>query len=361
MKMEKLMVTQTISKFNLSSYLAFRYVVRKNSAWTIGVCPEYPEPSGSQQVSVSSPEEILSTLKYLLKQKDSIKTHETAVFLSGGIDSAIIAALLPKGTKAYTINFIAKSGANEVEYAKKYSDYYSLEHSVVDIYWEDYVQYESLLMTNKKAPLHPVEVALYKAALQAKSDGIKTVVLGNGADSTFGGLDKLLSKDWTFKEFAGRYQFILPEDVLVDPHDITEVFKPYKRGEYIDYINFLKEVHGIGVIQAFNNGIHSAGLKIIEPFEMMKLDGGLDLQRIRAGEPKYFLVDVFKQLYPEISPPRKVPFSRPMDEWLSTYKGPVSELFKKDIDISIFTGDQKYLLHSLDKFITLIARGLVCQ
>jgi len=348
-----------INKYCLSSYLTFRYVARNNEAWVPGVFPEIPVLEKGQQVGVSSSGEILSFLKMIVDTE--AKRVKTGIFLSGGIDSAILAALLPPGTHAYTIDFIADSGANEAGYAKKYAEFCGLNLHVVNVSWEDYENYETSLMVKKKAPLHAVEVALYKAACMAREDGIESIFVGNGADSTFGGMDKLLSRDWKFDEFVDRYTFIDPQKVLRSPEDVSDVFLPYRKGEYIDYIAFLKEIHGLGIIQAFNNAVHSAGVSLVEPYEQLKLNGELDLQRIRNGEPKYLLVDVFKQLYPHITPPRKVPFARPMDEWLANYSGPCAEEFKPGLSMDSFSGDQKYLLHCLDKFIGLLREGVLCQ
>lgn len=343
--------------FCLSSYLAFRYVAKKNHEWLPGVRPEFPSQADDDLILVGSSQEILSTLRRLVASLPSIE--RTGIFLSGGIDSAILAALLPEGTIAYTINFMAASGANEGERAVRYARQYNLKHKIIQVNWEDYEEYEPLLMSMKKSPLHPVEVALYKASFTAKTDGVETIILGNGADSTFGGLDRLLSKDWTFEDFMARYTFVNPASVLKEPASIHEVYEPYRRGENIDYIEFLKKVHGIGVIQAFNNSTRSAGISVAEPFERMKLKGGLDLHRIRAGEPKYLLVDVFKELYPGITIPCKIPFARPMDEWLVNYSGPKSEVFRSGLDMSAFTGDQKYLIRCLDRFIELLEAGKI--
>lgn len=76
-------------------------------------------------------------------------------------------------------------------------------------------------MKHKKAPLHPVEVGLYKAAVASQQDGINVLASGTGADTMFGGLDKLLSKDWTFDEFVKRYTFLDPIRALKRPVPVS--------------------------------------------------------------------------------------------------------------------------------------------
>ncbi len=344
---------------NLSYYLGLRFIPYDNSEWLPRIAPILPVIQPSDQKAVGSVREILDALHESVNRIQSL--DETAIFLSGGIDSAILAALLPRGTRAYTIDFMAEKGMGELEKAELHAKICGLDLKVVTVGWQDYKQYEDELMVMKKAPLHAVEVALHKAALIAKRDGVKQVLVGNGADSTFGGMDKLLSRDWTFEEFFKRYTFIHPEQALKEWIDLRPVYEPYRRGEMIDYIGFLKNIHGIGIIQAFNNSVQGTGIKLVEPFEEMKLKGALDLERIRHGEPKYLLFELFRQLFPGVDAPGKIPFARPMDEWLSDYKGPNHPVFLDSLDMEQFSGDQKYLFYCLDRFLYLLERGIICQ
>jgi asparagine synthetase B (glutamine-hydrolysing) len=274
--------------------------------------------------------------------------------LSGGIDSAIIAAFAPRGTKAFTIRFISEGFIDESGQAKKYCDAYGLEHRTIDVFWEDYTRYSPFLMKNKNAPLHPIEVALYKAALEARGQGVEVLVVGNGADSTFGGMDKLLSRDYTLDEFIARYTFIDPALVLEEPVTIRQVYEPYAANGMVDVQKFLKVVHGTGIIQSFENSIKSAGLSIRAPFEKVYLSKPLDLTRIRSGEPKYILRSLFKRLYPDFTIPDKIPFARPMESWLRSWKGPVRHEFRKEADYDNLSGDQRWLVYSLETFLDLI-------
>ncbi|MCC6793850.1 MAG: asparagine synthase [Candidatus Hydrogenedentes bacterium] len=279
---------------------------------------------------------------------------QTGILLSGGIDSAVLAALLPKGLKAYTIRFVAQGAVDEAPRAKVYADYCGLDHHVVEVHWQDHLDAMDALMVRKKAPLHAIEVALYKAASRAAADGVKTLIVGNGADSTFGGMDKLLSKDWTFDEFVARYTFIEPSKALREPVAIRDIYEPYRQNDAINVQGFLKRVHGLGIIQTFENAIHAGGCKVIAPYEGMALDGPLDIARIRAGEPKYLLQAVFADLFRDLESVEKIPFARPMTQWLSEWRGPSRGEFLPGLDMNTFTGDQKWLLYCLERFLGLL-------
>lgn len=339
-------------KFNsycLNSFLTFRYIVDKNQYWKSDIKPTYPNVSINDQIGVKNASEVYDILKSLTKIDAS-----TGIFLSGGIDSAILASFLPKKSKAYTIRFIADGAIDESQMAALYAEKMGLDLKVIEVHWEDYKELSAELMLNKKAPLHATEVAMFKAAKIAKDDGINTLIVGNGADSTFGGMDKLMSKDWTFDEFINRYSFINPKLVLKDTVSLKSVYEAYKTKNGIDVQGFLKVVHGIGIIQTFENSIHSAACKILAPYESIFLDDTLDIERIRNGESKYILREVFKKIYPDIDIPEKIPFARPMDQWLKDWGGPKRPEFKDNLNLDQFTGDQKWLIYNLEEFLDLI-------
>ncbi len=342
----------------LSYFLGLRYLPFAGMEWQAGLGPVLPPDVAEHQVPVEHVEEVRDALKEMVRT--AVHTHRLGILLSGGIDSAILAAFLPPGTKAYTIDFHSVSGAREAERAERYAQAYQLDWKVVDVSWSDYQTFEPLLMQSKKAPLHAVEVALHKAARLARAENLDHLLVGNGADSTFGGMDKLLSRDWDYEAFVQRYTFIDPASALKNPVDIHPAFEPYRQGEKIDFVRFLKQVHGTGIIQAFQNSMAGTGIELVEPFESLKLKGQLDLERIRRGEPKYVLFALFAQLYPHLPAPAKVPFARPMDEWLADYAGPTQDEFRAGLSMSAFTGDQKYLIRGLDQFVGGIKGGAIC-
>lgn len=334
----------------ISSFLTFRYVVDKNLAWTNKYKPWWPSDNNSEQVSVETEDEIVNTIGNTISKK----MKNLGILLSGGIDSAILASFLPKGSKAYTIRFIAHGAIDESKRSKLYAKQLKLDLKIIDVYWDDYLKYSQLLMNHKRSPLHAIEVAIYKACKVAKSDGLNQLIVGNGADSTFGGMDKLLSKDWEFEEFINRYTFLDPKIVLKNPIDMSYFFTPYRTKTGIDVQSFLKIIHGEGIIQTFCNAAISAGVELIAPYESVKYTRALNLQRIRKGESKYILRSIFSKLYPNLDIPEKIPFTRPMDKWLDNWKGPKHYVFKDNINLSVLTGDQKWLLYILDKFLFLI-------
>ena len=338
--------------FCLSSFLAFRYVTRETAEWSPGVRPRWPRTTAADRIAVRDPRDILDALRGLVDA--ATRQANVGLLLSGGIDSAILAALLPRGTPAYTVRFDAEGALDESRAAALYAARCGLEHRVVTVTWDDVQQHLDGLMRHKRSPLHPVEAGLFLGARAAADDGVDSLLVGNGADSTFGGLDQLLSRDWTLDEFIRRYTFLDPAAALARPVPMRPVFAEYTRGGCFDSIGFLKEIHGRGIIQAFENALQAADCAAVAPYESLALAEPLDLARIRRGEPKYLLRAVFEELYPGLPPAEKIAFARPMDDWMKSWEGPRRAEFKPDLDPRRFSGEQKWLLYGLEKFMDLV-------
>jgi asparagine synthetase B (glutamine-hydrolysing) len=303
-------------------------------------------------VGVRSADDILGHLKRVCEEVT--RKGSCGLLLSSGIDSAILAAMLPSSTPTFTIRFAAEGAVDESTAARSYAEHLDLKNTAVDVGWSEYEATIDRLMRHKKSPLHPVEAALYCAGLAARKAGVDTLLTGNGADSTFGGLDRLLSRDWDFESFVERYTFLDPQLALRRPRSMTGVFEPYRAESGIDVVGFLKEVHGAGIVQMFENALECAGCRVVSPYEDLALDVPLDLDRIRGGEPKYLLQEVFRRLFPDHRVPEKIAFARPVNVWLQDWSGPTAEVFAEDLEIGRLTGEQRWIAYCLDRFLALL-------
>lgn len=52
---------------------------------------------------------------------------------------------------------------------------------------------------------------LARLVKEIKSQGIERFIIGRSADLIFGGMDKLIGKDWNFEEF---YNKIIPDHIF---------------------------------------------------------------------------------------------------------------------------------------------------
>ena len=70
-----------------------------------------------------------------------------------------------------------------------------------------------------------------EGAIQAQKDGVEMMVAADGSDLVFGGMDRMLSKDWDFNEWVDFYTFCKPEDVLVKPVSMDYLYDRYRLPE----------------------------------------------------------------------------------------------------------------------------------
>ena len=157
-------------KYCMSSFLMYRAIVDENKCFSKDYIPSHFKIN-FPRVPISNSLDLELTIRRFVEEWTS--DGKAALALSGGIDSAIIARFMPTGSKVYTFQCIVpgKEVTNEVPQALKYVKECGLKHEVIPIYWKDMEKYAPLLMKNKGAPIHSIEVQIYKAALKAKEDG----------------------------------------------------------------------------------------------------------------------------------------------------------------------------------------------
>ena len=336
----------------MSSYLTFRYVYDTNICFQECIIHHDHELiPDREKVPCKTATDIDVNIRKVLS---SIDLNRAAVMLSGGIDSAILASYMPPGTKAYTAKCIGNGSVDETEMAKKYCELYDLEHVVVEVYWDDYTTTMDELMLHDGSPIIPNEPQAYKLAKLAKRNGANCIIYGDCADTEFGGMDRLLSKDWTYDEWIARYTFADPKKILKNPVDVSYIFDQYRVGiNGINFIKFIGELYAASAAGALTNAFRCAEIDYIDPYERLKMAEPLDLQRVRNGESKYLIRELFKMKYPSLNIPEKLPMSRPAADWMRDWEGPKRDEFIPGC-VNELTGEQKLLVYSLERFLNLI-------
>jgi asparagine synthase (glutamine-hydrolysing) len=112
------------------------------------------------------------------------------MFLSGGIDSSAIAAvmsgLVDEPIKTFSVAF-AEREANELAYARIVAEAYKTNHHEVVVSPEEFFEALPRLVWHEDEPLaHPSSVALYFVSLLA-SQHVKVVLTGEGSDELLAG------------------------------------------------------------------------------------------------------------------------------------------------------------------------------
>lgn len=340
--------------FCLSSYIAFRYIWKDNVDFAEGFQHKNFHPvEEKDRIPVTTSMDIDREIK---RQFDGLysKYDNIGILLSGGMDSANLAAYLKPGSHAYTFDSTSGVFNADVERAKIYCQKFHLNHHLIDITMDDYEKYTPIVMRHKFAPVHSIEPQIYKAAELAKKDGVQLIIVGESADLIFGGMDKLITPEWTFNEFVKRYTFLDPALVLKNPIDQSELFEKYRQGENgIDVLRFMDEVFSIESSSSYLNAFGSAWMPYYDPYAKLKMAEPLDMKRVRNGEPKYLVRGLYSIKYPELEIPFKIPMPRPVDTIFKDWEGPHRPEFRNDIPMNTLTGNQKWQLWCAEQFLNM--------
>jgi len=343
----------TDKDFCLSSYIAFRYIWKDGMEFADGMHHKlYEAIPDNERIAVSTAADIDREIQ---RQVDNLyaKYQNIGILLSGGMDSANLASYLRPGSHAYTFTASGTAVFNADEArAAHYCQKWGLKHHFVSISFEDYKQFTPQVMKTKCAPVHSIEPQIYKAALMAKADGVDLILVGESADLIFGGMDQLLSQDWMFDDFVRRYTFLDPKLVLKRPVPMEELFEKYRLPEgRIDFMTFMDEVFSIESSSSYLNAFQTAGLPYYDPYARLVMRDALDLYRVRHGEPKYLVRNLYAMKYPEVEVPNKIPMPRPVDMVFADWTGPTRPEFRDDIPMNTLTGNQKWQLWCAEQFL----------
>ena len=335
-----------------SSYLMYRTIADHTRMFSNKFSPKFYKESHNYTWIYDSFELEKSLKESVFKTCISKKT---AIALSGGIDSAILAKFMPKGSIAYTFKCIVPGMdvIDETPQAAIYAKECGLEHKVVEIYWEDFENYLPDLTKHKGAPVHSIEVQIYKAGLQALCDGNEAIIYGESSDLNYGGLSGILSREWTVGEFIDRYSYVNPYHVLKNFQIITDPITKYEKNGFVDVHEFDRGFFLIEAMGSYTNACAVAGIELATPYAETRMGIPLDLDRIRKGENKYLVREVFQRLYPDLKVPAKTPMPRPMNEWFKDWTGPQRPEFWPHCTDHM-NGDQKWLVWCLENFLNMI-------
>lgn len=137
------------------------------------------------------------------------------MFLSGGIDSSAIAAVMSgmvdEPIKTFSVAF-AEREANELAYARIVAEAFKTNHHEITVAPEEFFRVLPHLVWHEDEPLaHPSSVALYFVSLLA-SQHVKVVLTGEGSDELLAGYARY-RKTILNLQYGARYRSITPGPV----------------------------------------------------------------------------------------------------------------------------------------------------
>lgn len=199
---------------SMSDYLTLRYTDSKNSIWEdiykleAGNYIEYSLNDLTFKITsywnfnfnnkiVKSDFEYQKEFKNLFEDsvKKRIISNEVpiGVFLSGGLDSSMIAStaveLGHKNFHTFSVGFEDDRGENELAYAKEMATFINSTHHEIIVTKEDFISFLPELVYFTDEPYADLTaIPLYFLSKEA-SKHVKVVLSGEGADELFGGYD----------------------------------------------------------------------------------------------------------------------------------------------------------------------------
>ncbi len=168
--------------------------------------------------------------KFLGILRESVKLRMISdvpfgAFLSGGIDSTAIVALMSEissyPVKTFSVGF-DESNYSELKYAETVAKHFGTDHHELTVTHEELIEHLPALIRFRDAPVsEPSDIPIYLLALEA-GKSVKMVLTGEGSDEILGGYPKHV-----FERYAKYYQLV-PKAVrhlLIEP--MVKVL-PYK-------------------------------------------------------------------------------------------------------------------------------------
>jgi asparagine synthase (glutamine-hydrolysing) len=134
------------------------------------------------------------------------------MFLSGGVDSSTIAALMKRmvtgPVKTFSVGY-SEAEFSELGYAKQVSDAIGTEHHEVVLGMDDFFNSLHKLIWHEDEPIvWPSSVSLYFVSKLA-SEHVKVVLTGEGSDELFAGYGRYRFYQWN-ERWLGKYKMAVP-------------------------------------------------------------------------------------------------------------------------------------------------------
>ena len=182
-------------------------------------------------------EEALSALDHTLRSAISDQSHSDVplgTFLSGGIDSSLVTALLQLQShtpiRTFTIGF-EETSFNEAHYARDVADYLGTDHAEVTLSSSDALSIIPELPTLYSEPFaDSSQLPTHLVCREARRSELKVALSGDGGDELFGGYNRYLwgPRIWSkFSWIPPRLRRSLGKLILnVPPYIIDSLASP---------------------------------------------------------------------------------------------------------------------------------------
>lgn len=344
----------------------------------------------------SDENEIINNIEELLT--DSIKNRlvsdvPVGLFLSGGVDSSLIAALTAKQTSnlnAFTVAFKDKD-YDESGYAKQVCNKYSINYNEIKVDANDFVNsIENWIQIQDDIVADPSALLLYKISEYANSLNYRALLAGEGSDELFGGYNSYKYFNWSkeiykvfgkkiplksavaslVKKDSKKFHFVQNSinspvfygtAMIFEPHLLNKLVKEFNIADTKKAFN-LKAAMDLDIKDRLPNDIltrsdrstSGTSIELRVPFlshQLVNYSAGISEHLFMKNKTSKYLIKKLatKYLDQDLIYRKKVGFDLPIKDWISNELKEITEsainnsVQKEFIDIDIIK--QCYHLH----------------
>lgn len=307
--------------------------------------------------------EVIETVEQLLT--DSIRNRLVAdvpvgLFLSGGVDSSLVAALTSKQTSnlnAFTVSFYDRK-FDESDYAKIVCNKFGIKYNEIKVHANDFVNnIHNWVAIQDDIVADPSALLLYKLSEYAHSLNYRVLLAGEGADELFGGYNSYKYFSWSkriyntvgripllnsskafFKSDSKKYHFVnnstnVPEfygtAMIFEPHLLTQLIADYN-SDNPQKVYDLKNAMDMDIKDRIPNDIltrsdrstSGTSIELRVPFlahQLIDYSAGISQELFMKNKtPKYLIKKLAaKYLDHDLIYRKKVGFDLPLQGWIS--------------------------------------------
>ncbi len=309
---------------------------------------------------------------------------EVGILLSGGVDSAVVAAIAQKHSnsrlKAFTIGFEGTHSEDEIEAAQETAQLLGLDHFIKEINFENFLSILKETTRIIEEPIATTSVIPMYYLSELASEHVKVVLTGQGADEPLGGYQRYQGELISSRIPRGTLRLankILPHlglrnerllrsfNALGEKDDVQRFLKVYsifQQSEIMALLN-VREEKAFDLVSYFYN-LHK-GSKKLSVERMMAIDVRMNLaddlllytdkismnfslecrvpmldlelvnfieslpvnQRLAIGRTKIIHKEYARKILPEsIVKRKKLGFQSPTQIWFKTYNDQIKEM-----------------------------------
>jgi asparagine synthase (glutamine-hydrolysing) len=200
-------IFKDIRKLEAGHYLEISAKGMTNSCWYD--IKSFTTPSSKNHCAIRDEVRFLLEDAIRLQMRSDVPV---GAYLSGGIDSSLIAALASKNTSlplaTFSVGF-ENSEFDELPYARQVAKLYKTQHHELIVSPDDALNYLPLLMKYMDEPIGDSAVLPSYLVSKLAAEHVKVALSGLGGDELFGGYSR-------YNPSRGRFQFLqsLPEPLL---------------------------------------------------------------------------------------------------------------------------------------------------